>query len=87
MDPKPTENEPKAGETVPHSDSDEDGNEILEESPCGRWQKRREKVWTYVLCVHNLCPVICGYALDTFEWVVSYDPKNGTVNDELEEVV
>lgn len=27
-----------------NSDSDEDGNEILEESPCGRWQKRKEKV-------------------------------------------
>ncbi|VDP15786.1 unnamed protein product [Soboliphyme baturini] len=26
------------------SDSDEDGNQVLEESPCGRWQKRREKV-------------------------------------------
>ena len=26
-------------------DSDDDeGNEVLEESPCGRWQKRREQV-------------------------------------------
>lgn len=26
-------------------DSDDDDAEIVEESPCGRWLKRREKVW------------------------------------------
>jgi len=31
-------------ESKVQSDSDEDGNEVLEESPCGRWQKRKEKV-------------------------------------------
>ena len=26
-------------------DESEDESEVLEESPCGRWQKRREEVW------------------------------------------
>lgn len=38
------EQETKSESKTHHSDSDEDGNEVLEESPCGRWQKRREKV-------------------------------------------
>ncbi len=31
------------------SDDDESGDEILEESPCGRWVKRREEVRIYLL--------------------------------------
>lgn len=30
-------------------DTEDDESEILEESPCGRWQKRRVKV-----CLHSL---------------------------------
>lgn len=29
-------------------DESEDESEILEESPCGRWQKRREEVMAYM---------------------------------------
>ncbi len=32
-------------------DESEDESEILEESPCGRWQKRREEVIPYMCCV------------------------------------
>jgi len=28
-------------------DESEDESEVLEESPCGRWQKRREEVWRW----------------------------------------
>ncbi|KHJ40636.1 thioredoxin and glutathione reductase [Trichuris suis] len=42
--PKSVEKPKAASETSPAADSDEDTDVILEESPCGRWQKRREKV-------------------------------------------
>jgi len=31
--------------TEDEEEESEDESEILEESPCGRWQKRREEVW------------------------------------------
>jgi len=38
----------KKEETAVGSDEDTDEEcEVLEESPCGRWQKRREEVNTY----------------------------------------
>lgn len=47
----------KAGTEVPAEepvtdDSDEDESEILEESPCGRWVKRREEVRSKNLISH-----------------------------------
>ena len=30
-------------------DESEDESEVLEESPCGRWQKRREEVSSHLL--------------------------------------
>lgn len=33
-------------------DESEDESEILEESPCGRWQKRREEVRSCVMCAN-----------------------------------
>lgn len=34
-----------AAATEDEEEESEDESEILEESPCGRWQKRREEVW------------------------------------------
>ena len=34
-------------------DESEDESEVLEESPCGRWQKRREEVRLFQLSVTN----------------------------------
>lgn len=34
-----------AAATEDDEEESEDESEILEESPCGRWQKRREEVW------------------------------------------
>lgn len=36
---------PAAAATEDEEEESEDESEILEESPCGRWQKRREEVW------------------------------------------
>ena len=36
---------PKGGE------ESEEESEVLEESPCGRWQKRREEVPTFLYCI------------------------------------
>ena len=38
-------------------DSEEEENEILEESPCGRWLKRREEVC--VVYLNNKCVADC----------------------------
>jgi len=36
----------------------EDESEILEESPCGRWQKRKEQV-SLCVCVQCVCVYVC----------------------------
>lgn len=36
--------QPAASTTTEEEDESEDESDILEESPCGRWQKRREEV-------------------------------------------
>ena len=33
-------------------DESEDESDVLEESPCGRWQKRREEVRPFFLPIH-----------------------------------
>lgn len=38
--------EPDEGSTNKADSESEDECEVLEESPCGRWQKRREEVKT-----------------------------------------
>lgn len=38
--------QPPATTATEDEDESEDESEILEESPCGRWQKRREEVRT-----------------------------------------
>ena len=54
--------------TVPESEGDEseeDESEILEESPCGRWLKRREEV-----SYRDVPGIDCAYlAMDTEEGV------------------
>lgn len=37
---------PRRGREREREDESEDESDILEESPCGRWQKRREQVGT-----------------------------------------
>lgn len=44
MDTKPIEKDMKSTSQAAVEDSEEEENEILEESPCGRWLKRREEV-------------------------------------------
>ena len=39
---------PATAATEDEEEESEDESEILEESPCGRWQKRREEVGGYV---------------------------------------
>ncbi len=50
VDSKGNENEAKS--SAEGVDSEEE-NEILEESPCGRWLKRREEV------SHHFCLLLC----------------------------
>ncbi len=49
---------PKARDGGLSGDESEDESEVLEESPCGRWQKRREEVrhlcWFNSLITHWL---------------------------------
>jgi hypothetical protein len=45
IDSKGNENESKSN--AEGVDDSEEENEILEESPCGRWLKRREEVSLY----------------------------------------
>lgn len=40
--------QPPATTATEDEDESEDESEILEESPCGRWQKRREEVTAYM---------------------------------------
>lgn len=40
--------QPPATTATEDEDESEDESEILEESPCGRWQKRREEVMAYM---------------------------------------
>ena len=35
-------------------DESEDESEVLEESPCGRWQKRREEVCFFLNCLTSV---------------------------------
>lgn len=42
--PPVTSIQPPATTATEDEDESEDESEILEESPCGRWQKRREEV-------------------------------------------
>ena len=48
-------------------DSEEEENEILEESPCGRWLKRREEVCAdhivCLLCTKISCIIIIVLAM------------------------
>lgn len=47
--------------TIPPAEDEEeeseDESEILEESPCGRWQKRREEVQAFIF---NSCVMVCN---------------------------
>ena len=43
----------EANEERDSNDESEDESEVLEESPCGRWQKRREPVGVHVGFVFN----------------------------------
>lgn len=47
--------QPPATTATEDEDESEDESEILEESPCGRWQKRREEVGAYMWCVLWSC--------------------------------
>lgn len=47
---------PPAAATEDDEEESEDESEILEESPCGRWQKRREEVCK----VYNSCQCCRG---------------------------
>lgn len=40
--------QPPATTATEDEDESEDESEILEESPCGRWQKRREEVTAFM---------------------------------------
>lgn len=40
--------QPPASTATEDEDESEDESEILEESPCGRWQKRREEVTAFM---------------------------------------
>lgn len=40
--------QPPATTATVDEDESEDESEILEESPCGRWQKRREEVTAFM---------------------------------------
>ena len=42
---KPAIAHPPPDEQPESGDESDDESEVLEESPCGRWQKRREEVW------------------------------------------
>jgi len=42
---KPAVVHPTPDEQPESGDESDDESEVLEESPCGRWQKRREEVW------------------------------------------
>lgn len=42
-------NDPEHKSPRESGEDSEDESEILEESPCGRWLKRREEVSTYVM--------------------------------------
>lgn len=44
VSPPVTSIQPPATTATEDEDESEDESEILEESPCGRWQKRREEV-------------------------------------------
>ena len=41
---KPASLHPSPIEQAESADESDDESEVLEESPCGRWQKRREEV-------------------------------------------
>lgn len=45
---KPAVVHPTSNEQAESGDESDDESEVLEESPCGRWQKRREEVWITV---------------------------------------
>lgn len=47
-----------AAATEDEEEESEDESEILEESPCGRWQKRREEVNNWRVCEWAMLP--CG---------------------------
>lgn len=48
---------PPASSTATEDESeDEDESEILEESPCGRWQKRREEVTDSLHVTYHMNP-------------------------------
>lgn len=40
-------NNPEPDSKTSNQDDSEEENEVLEESPCGRWLKRREEVRTH----------------------------------------
>ena len=53
--------DPENDSTRDSGDESED-EEILEESPCGRWQKRREEVLVLLLYMFlSLCHVLINY--------------------------
>lgn len=54
--------QPPATTGTEDEDESEDESEILEESPCGRWQKRREEV-NLSIHVSNFFHVMCAMKL------------------------
>lgn len=48
VSPPVTSIQPPASAATEDEEESDDESEILEESPCGRWQKRREEVTVHV---------------------------------------
>ncbi len=62
IDSKGNENESKSN--AEGVDDSEEENEILEESPCGRWLKRREEVSLYKIKCVSMFQILIKYIFD-----------------------